>query len=422
MSVPATKTPRRRRWLILSAATLVAGAMAVSGVFLLHGAQAKPTSGAQAVASRRTLRSQIQATGVVRAMVGAEVKVGARISGKVEKLLANIGDRVEKGATIAKLEDGDLRARVTKAEADRDAARAQLGLIRRGARREEIADGEAALRQAEAEQALAVADLGRRNALASGGLASKDDMDRSQRDHDVAVAKLDSARSRLELLKRRYVPEDVALAEAHLKQAEAALAEAEVNLSYATITAPISGIIAQVTTEEGETVAASMSSPTFVTIIDLDRLEVAAYVDEVDVGRVKLGQTAIFTVDSFPDVEFTGKVTAIYPRAVIQSNVVNYITTIAIDNSEGRLKPDMTATATITLEERQGVLTIPDQALRRDHGKRVVYRAEDGRMSAHEVKVGMHGGGYTEIAAGLHEGDVVLLGEPTAQPDKKGSP
>jgi HlyD family secretion protein len=411
-----------RRWVWIAAVLILAGVIAGATTQLFRRAEAQPALGTQATASRRTLRSQIQATGVVRAMVGAEVKVGARISGKVEKLFANIGDQVEKGAIIARLEDRDLRARVAKAEADRDAARAQLALIHRGARREEIAEGEALVSQAEADQTLAMADLRRKTTLVSGGLVATEDAERSARDHAVMTAKLASARSRLELLKRRYLPEEVALAQARLKQADALLAEAQANLSYATITAPISAAIAQVTTEQGETVAAGMNAPTFVTLIDLDRLEVAAYVDEVDIGRVKLGQKAIFTVDSFPDVEFTGKVTAIYPRAVIQSNVVNYITTIAIENSEGRLKPDMTATVTITLKERPGVLTIPDQALRREGGKRVVFRLDGGKPHAHEVRVGVRGGGFTEVIAGLREGDAVLVGEAPTPAEKKEAP
>ena len=420
--MPASPNRGRRRWAVIALGLLALGAAASVAVLALRRAEAKPSAGPQAVASRRTLRSQIQATGVVRAMVGAEVKVGARISGKVEKLLANIGDPVEKGATIAKLEDSDLRARVARAEADRAAARAQLALIRRGARVEEIAESEAALRQAEAELALATSDVRRRTTLVAGGLVSAEEAERSQRDHAVTTAKVASARSRLALTRQRYLPEDVALAEARFKQAEAAVAEAQATLACAAITAPIRGVIAQVTTQEGETVAAGLNSPTFVTIIDLDRLEVAGYVDEVDVGRVKLGQIAVFTVDSFPDVEFTGKVTAIYPRAVIQSNVVNYITTIAIENSKGRLKPDMTATVTITLEQRDGVLTVPDQALRRERGKRVVYRVEGQKAYPREVKVGMRGGGFTEVITGLREGDVVLVGEPAAVTDKKEKP
>lgn len=387
-------------------------AMSMGGVFFLRDSKAsaaveKPSFSA----SRRTLRSQIQATGVVRAMTGAEVKVGARLSGRVERLFANVGDRIEKGAPIAQLEDRDLKARLAKAQADLAAARAQAALVRRGARTEEIADVEAQLRQAKAEAELAVVQERRVGALAEKGYTGQDELDRARRDLAVGNARLASAESRLALTRARSQPEDVALAEARVKQAEAAVSEAEATLSYATIAAPIAGVIAQVATQEGETVSAGLNAPTFVTIIDLDRLEVAAYVDEVDVGRVRVGQKASFTVDSFPEADFTGKVTAVYPRALIQSNVVNYVTTVAIENSEGRLKPDMTANVTVALDERENVLAIPDRALRREGGKTVVHVLDGATERSQPVKVGIRGGGYTEVLSGLREGDRVAMAE-----------
>jgi multidrug efflux pump subunit AcrA (membrane-fusion protein) len=114
-------------------------------------------------------------------------------------------------------------------------------------------------------------------------------------------------------------------------------------------------------------------------------------------------------VDSFPDVDFTGKVTSVYPRAVIQSNVVNYITTLSIDNSEGRLKPDMTATINIVLDERRGVLAVPEKALRSEGGKRVVYVVTGQGTEPRTVRVGRRGGGFIEITDGLKEGEVVLV-------------
>jgi macrolide-specific efflux system membrane fusion protein len=203
-----------------------------------------------------------------------------------------------------------------------------------------------------------------------------------------------------------------------VKLAEAGVMEARAGLSYTTLVAPIDGVVAQVTTQEGETVAAGMSSPTFVTIMDLGKLEVAAYVDEVDIGRVAIGQSATFTVDSFPDVDFTGKVTAVYPRAVIQSNVVNYITTLSIDNSEGRLKPDMTATITIVLEEQRDVLAVPEKALRSEGGRRVVHVVDGGGSVSRTVRVGRRGGGFIEIIEGLAEGDVVLVNGSTPEQAK----
>ena len=118
---------------------------------------------------------------------------------------------------------------------------------------------------------------------------------------------------------------DLAVARAELQANRARLRSAEIELDYTRITAPIDGVVAEVSTREGETVAAAFAAPNFVTIIDLERLEVLAYVDETDIGRVVVGQLASFTVDTFPDTEFTARVTAIQPRAELQGSVVNYL-------------------------------------------------------------------------------------------------
>jgi macrolide-specific efflux system membrane fusion protein len=202
------------------------------------------------------------------------------------------------------------------------------------------------------------------------------------------------------------------MAKARHAKAKADLDYAKAQLSYATIKAPISGTIASVTTQEGETVAAGLSAPTFITIIDLHRLEVNAYVDETDVGKIAVGQEALFTVDTFPDKDFKGKVTAIYPRAVLQENVVNYITLISIANPEGALKPDMTANVTITLKKKTGVLAVPGAAIRREGGKKFVSVAgAEGKTVKREVKTGWKEGSFIEITSGLKEGEVVVMGE-----------
>ncbi|MHB8877356.1 MAG: efflux RND transporter periplasmic adaptor subunit, partial [Myxococcaceae bacterium] len=251
--------------------------------------------------------------------------------------------------------------------------------------------------------------------LEGQGFAGLEELDRARRDSPVTAAKLAASQSRLGLVRNRFLPEELALAEARVRQAEAVVEETTAMLSFATIEAPITGVIALVATQEGETVSAGLNAPTFVTLLDIDRLEVAAYVDEVDVGRVRVGQLATFTVDSFPEVEFTGKLTAVYPRAVIQSNVVNYITTIAIENSEGRLKPDMTAGITISLDAREDALAVPDKALRREGGRTVVQVVQAGGVSSRPVKVGLRGGGFAEVLTGLKEGERVVLADTTSK-------
>jgi RND family efflux transporter MFP subunit len=216
----------------------------------------------------------------------------------------------------------------------------------------------------------------------------------------------------LELAKAGY-DEDIKMASAELERAKASLADAKVQLSYATITAPIDGVIASVSTQEGETVAAGLNAPTFVTIIDLNRLQVDAFVDEVDIGKVEPGQRAIFTVDSFPDREFEGKVAAIYPKAVIQENVVNYDVVVQVDKASGGfLRPEMTANVTVFLEARENVLSVPNKAIKREGGKSVVYVFSDGKPQPRNIKVGWKDSQYTEVLSGLSEGETVLLDAP----------
>lgn len=158
---------------------------------------------------------------------------------------------------------------------------------------------------------------------------------------------------------------------------------------------------------------ASFTTPTFVTIMDLGRLELRAHVDETDIGRVSEGQRALFNVDTYPETDFEGTVTSIYPDAVIENTVVNYITIINIGDRQGKtLRPEMTANVTLFLETREDVLTVPRKAIRRDQGRYVVSVVHDGRLEEREVRVGWRDNNFTEIVKGLEEGETVAIGAP----------
>lgn len=311
---------------------------------------------------RRDIASSVQATGVIRAKIGAEVKVGARISGRVEKLYANIGDVVKKGQLIARLEQEDLQAKVNETKMN--------------------------LRINEATLDLAQKNLQRMQSLYAKDYIAKDIVDVAEKDYRVTTAQVNQIRETIRFF--------------------------ETQMSYANIYAPISGVIASVATQQGETISASaLNVPTFVTIVDLHRLEIYAYVDETDIGKIKPGLEATFAVDSFPDKDFRGEVTAIYPKATIQDNVVYYITVISIENPEGKLKPDMTVNATILLNKRENVLAVPSKAIKREGGKKVVTVLENNKPVQKAVKTGWKDGAYTEIVEGLKEGDNVITGEIT---------
>jgi RND family efflux transporter MFP subunit len=361
--------------------------------------------------TRRDFSSSVLATGAVRAQVGAEVRVGARISGKVERLLANIGDDVTKGQVVAKLEKADMEATVAQRKAELQLAAAKLAAVE-NLLPKEIQKAEFDMSRWQATQTLCEQEISRESRLLKFNATSKQSFERAQERLAVVKAQLASAEKACELVKARY-EEDRKQASVEIDRARSVLDNTKVQLSYATITAPIDGVIASVSTEEGETVAAGMQAPTFVTIIDLKRLQVDAYVDEVDIGKVKVGQRAVFTVDAFPATEFEGKVSAIYPKAVIQDNVVNYDVVVDIETPyHGLLRPEMTANVTIFLEKREGVLAVPAKAVQRERGKNVVYVLADGRAEPREIKAGWRDGPWIEVASGLEEGETVLLEAP----------
>lgn len=402
---------RKLLWIGLSVTVLGAiGGTAWYGFKRPAGAAGPVT----ALVTRRDLSATVTATGTIKAMVGAEVKVGSRIPGRVEHLAVQVGDRVHAGHVVARLEQEDLHAAVEKARADLAAAEAKLATVRNGARTQELQTAEAALRQAEANRLLAQVNLDRYRALYQDGGIALQQVDIAARDYDVAVAQVRSEREQLGLVREKYTAEDLQYAEAQVLQAKAAVKIAEANLSYAIITAPMAGVVASVSTQQGETVtsgSAAAQAPTFVTIIDLNRLQVEAYVDETDIGKVHVGQEATFSVDAFPDKEFRGRITAIYPKALIQQNVVTYDVVIAIDNREGLLRPDMTANTTITVARREKVLVVPNQAVRREDGERVVFVQEGDRLVRRSVKTGWKDKTYTEVLGGLREGERVVVGE-----------
>jgi multidrug efflux pump subunit AcrA (membrane-fusion protein) len=143
--------------------------------------------------------------------------------------------------------------------------------------------------------------------------------------------------------------------------------------------------------------------------VDLSRLEVWAYVDETDIGRIRTGQAARFTVDTYPDHEFEGRVSAVYPQAEIRDNVVNYVTVVTFDPPRERtLRPEMTTTVKIAIETRENVLTVPRRAVRREGGRAYVLNPAGEKRF---VTVGSRDETDCEILEGLREGDEVRIGE-----------
>lgn len=402
--------PSRRVIVLAVAALFVVVAL---GAWL--GAGTGTAAGGETVlVERRAFASSVAAIGAVKPQIGAEVRVGSRVSGRVHRLRANIGDRVTTGQVIAEIETADLDALVAQRRAELDLATAKLTALDTLAPHE-IARAQSDVARFEATAKLAADEAGRQQALLRERVTTRAEADAAQERHAVARAQLESAHRALALA-RAGTTEQRRQAEAEVARARAALRSAVVDRSFTVITSPIDGVIASVSTQEGETVAAGLSAPTFVTIVDLRRLQVNAYVDEVDIGKVSVGQAATFTVDAFPAREFAGRVTAIYPTATIQDNVVKYIAALAIrDDSSGLLRPEMTASVRVRLEPRT-VLAVPSRAIGRDAGRPAVYVPVRGGTEARPVRVGWRDGRWAEILEGVSENERVLLDPPTTDP------
>jgi len=380
--------------------------------FSLSGGETKKNSSIETViVKRKNIGSSILATGSVKPIVGAEVKVGSRISGKVEHLYANIGNRVEKDQVIAKIEKKDLEAQVAQSKATLAVNEAKL-LALENQRPKAV---EIARYNVEGAKSLSRPDLSGEVSSNYGGITD------NMQSNVLAGVRLSfplfngpnavnvkKATTDLNLTETIY-DDNFKIAKAEVEHARASLEYAKIQLSYATITTPISGVIASVTTQEGETIAAGLNAPTFVTIIDLSKLQVDAFVDETDIGRVKIGQKSAFTVDTYPDKEFTGEVKAIYPKAIIQENVVNFDVVIEIAGTDIELlRPDMTTSVTIYQKEKKGILVIPRSAvIKEETGKYVLVKQPSGAFEKKAVKTGIQSGNEIEVISGLKEGDII---------------
>lgn len=341
---------------------VIAAILTAAGAFLyLRPAPAPSLAAASTVgakevrAERRTLTLSTVAIGTVKPKVGAEVKVGSRLSGVVKELAVNVGDVVERGDLLALLDDAEWLVRAAALEAEHDEAQAEL--------------------------AFAEAELARADAL----------------DDTIASSALENAQR------------NVRVRRAALARVGARLAEARIQLGYTRIAAPVGGTIASVSTYEGETVAASLAAPTFVTIVDLERLEVHAFVDETDVGRVHAKQPVTLRIDAFPGHELEGVVDAIRPKAELVNNVVNYVAVVDIVGA-GHLaiRPEMTARVDFALERRADVVAVPRSALLREDGATfVAVRTADGWRKT-PVRIGLATPQYVEIVAGLEQGTAIM--------------
>lgn len=355
---------------------------------------------------RKDIRQTVLATGTVTLKTGAEVKIGARVSGQLRKLNVQIGDHVKAGKVIAVIEQRDLLARVAQRTADVRNQEAQLLKIRTEGPLE-IKKARAQLDVLKAQLELAKKTLERNAELNKEGIVANSVLEESAQGLDVLRARIVDGEEEIKLREAKLV-NDANVVEATSQKSKADLQEAEAILSYTTITATIDGLVSFISTQEGETVVASLNAPTFVTLVDLKKLQVTSFVDETDIGRIQVGQKAVFTVDSYPEKAFKAVVYDIHPKAVIKDNVVNYEVMLDVDKEDMHfLRPDMTTNVVVTTGVHSDVLAIPKDAVKRVGDKSVVVAKADAELVEKPIVTGWRDGDFMEIKSGVNENEQV---------------
>jgi HlyD family secretion protein len=295
----------------------------------------------------------VTATGTINPVIN--VLVGSQVSGTIKALYADFNSQVKEGQVIAQIDPAIFQAQVDQAKAN--VLNAQANLL---SAQSNLENAKANLVKAEVAVLDTKRTLDRNQPLVEKKVIAQATMDTAQTNYDTAVAQQESAKAQIKSAKSQ-----VESSKAQVEQAKAASNLAETNLRYATIRSPVNGTVISRNVDVGQTVAASLQAPTLFTIAkDLTRMQVDTNVSEADVGRITAGQDSTFTVDAYPERTFHGKVSEIRNAPIIVQNVVTYDVVILVDNKDLKLKPGMTANVSVMIAHREGVLKIPNAALR----------------------------------------------------------
>jgi HlyD family secretion protein/macrolide-specific efflux system membrane fusion protein len=411
----------RKRILISVAAFLL---LLAGGILLYKGLGNSPAIEVieTAEVARRDIRDTLVETGLLKPQVGALVKIGARATGTIKEMRVRVGDRVRKGELIAVIDQREIKKSIEQTQKGIEATEQKINQIRLTYPLK-IEEAAQAVRELEASYRIATIKKDRAEELFSKGFIPEQERDVALLTSEEAEARLDKAKHTLARLKDEYKSE-LSILRAELEKQLSILKEKQVRLSYTSIFSPIDGIVSKVTGQEGETVVAGLQVANLVTVIDPTKLEMWIYIDETDIGRVKRGQKIEYYVDAFPDRKFGGVLEMIDPEPEIRDNIVYYLATMRVKAEDTRfLKPMMTTHVRIIVDERKGVLSVPNSSLRYEKGKQFVYLVRpDGKAVKRVVKTGLAGERRTEIIEGLMEGERVATKVLNLQVRRGGKP
>jgi HlyD family secretion protein len=377
MSDPRRSARARRALLLTVAALLLAGA---AWAYWRRGGADGDAAYVTATVEHGPVTALVTATGTVNPVT--TVQVGTYVSGPIQAIDVDFNSPVRQGQRVAKIDPAPFQVKVQRAEASLATARARLA-------------------QARADLELKTLTLDRSRRLLGTNVVSQNEFDEARSAHEQARAR-------------------VALEQAGGRQAQAELEEARINLAYTDITSPVDGVVVARNVDVGQTVAASFQTPTlFLIARNLAEMQVNTAVSESDIGAVREGQPAIFTVDAYPGRDFHGRVTQVRNAPTTVQNVVTYDVVVGVDNPDLALKPGMTATVRIETAHVDDALRLPLRALTfvppgaergRDGGEGVWRLTPGGALERVTVRTGVRDDAHVAVVGGdLAAGDVVAL-------------
>ncbi len=392
-----------------------------------------------AAVERGDVSTTLSATGSLRALV--TVQVGSQLSGQMAELLVDFNDDVKEGQPLAKLDPSTFESEVRSAEAGLEVARAdvmkkhaelQTAAAEAASARHRLEVAHARVESARARLTEAERDLKRKHALAKTAVLAQANVDQATTKQQSAAADLHAADAQVEVAREEVIAAEARqlIADANLLYAQASerkqaaeLDKARIDLERTVISAPIDGVVIGRNVDRGQTVAASLEAPTLFTLAqDLREMEVHANIDEADIGRIRIGQRARFTVDAYPDRTFAGTVTQIRKAPQFIQNVVTYTVVLSTQNPDLVLLPGMTALVTVVVDEAKSVIKVPNAALRFQpegkttdsngtEGPLVWIRGDGGAPVPQQVALGRSNESATEIVDGsLKVGQEVIVG------------
>lgn len=328
------------------------------------------------------IQQTVVATGTVRS--SNRVEVGARVSGKVEKILVKLGQKVKKGELIAELDSITQENTLNSAQAQLAAYKAQL------------VAAQTAYRVANSNFQR-IAKLYKRKA------SSLDDYENAQNN-------LDSAKANVEQI------------QAQIKQSEIEVNTAATNLNYTKITSPIDGTVISIPVSVGQTVNANQTTPTIIQVADLDTMLIKPEISEGDITKIKPGMKVQFTTLAEPDEIYQAEIASVdpalttltdneYSESVSDTNAIYYYANVLVPNPEHKLQIGMTTQNTIITAQKQHVLVVPTLAIQKRNGQNSVQILDGDKVVEKVVQIGLHDDINTEILSGLNEGDNVILSQ-----------